>query len=464
MKKFAKVAVAALILLSLTPQPAISASAPKVVTPISISNSAGIGATIKLKPAKLNAVATRKYQWLLDGSILKGKTQSSIKLVSRYQGKALSVLETDKFKNGRVLKSTSQSIRVGVLQTAGTVRISFTDSSNTALKATIPASNPRATSYGYEWSLNPEVFLDGLSPQLPILNTYIGKTASVKITYYRDGFEPVVVNSEPFIIPVPSPVTETLLWSQEFNGAASARADSAFWSNDIGDGCSVGNCGWGNGERQWYNTAKGLQDGDGNFAITATKGQSLNNCYYGSCEWESAKLTTKGKIGFKYGRIEARIKGAAGQGPWPAFWMLGANYREVPGQSTDWPFCGEIDIFEAIGSNPNYNYGTPHSPTQHTGGQGYTGGNSLAYHTYAIDWAENKISWLIDGVEFYQITKAADYANDFYPFNQEFYVIVNMAIGGGFGGYVDPNLNSATMNIDWIRYYKVGNVGQVYNH
>jgi beta-glucanase (GH16 family) len=539
-------------------QPALSQPPVKIVSAVSITEIGGIGSTVKAKPAKLNASASRKYQWLLNGAVLPGKTKTSIKLISSYQNKSLAVRETVKFGSGRVLKSTSQPFLVGVLQTFGSMSIDFSDGTKTALRAILPATTPQATSFGYAWKVSPDFGVNGTNQEFTLQDSYYGKTVSVTVTMNRTGFAPLVVTSEPFsisesslgtlqatgqlrigfsntspstlkaIIPATTPratsysyswslsqdtgvtgagqefailksyygqsatVTVTynragygsltrtsnpflipelttgdqvLLWSQEFDDVAASAAESKYWSNDIGDGCGVGNCGWGNGERQWYTSNKGLQDGNGNFAITATKGGSNNNCYYGGkCEWESAKLTTKGKIGFKYGRVEARIKGAAGQGPWPAFWMLGANYREVPGQSTDWPFCGEIDIFEAIGANPNYNYGTPHSPTQHSGGQGYTGGNSLAYHNYAIDWSENKIAWLIDGVQFYQITKDVDYANAFYPFNQEFYVIVNMAIGGGFGGSVDPSLTSATMNIDWIRYYSVGGVGQVFNH
>ncbi|MFM6963495.1 MAG: family 16 glycosylhydrolase, partial [Micrococcales bacterium] len=179
-----------------------------------------------------------------------------------------------------------------------------------------------------------------------------------------------------------------LLWSQEFNDKAGTAASTKYFKHDLGNGF-----GWGNAELEYYTdgAANMATDGKGNMVIMAKRipdtSAILNSC--DNCQFTSAKVTTAGKLGFKYGRIEARIKTAAGSGMWPAFWMLGSSLNS----GNTWPDCGEIDILEGKGSEPNRAYGTVHGP-------GYFGGNgtqrgsvydnnaalSAGYHTYAIEW------------------------------------------------------------------------------
>ena len=263
--------------------------------------------------------------------------------------------------------------------------------------------------------------------------------------------------------PVAPPVTGTkvLLWSQEFNGGANTVADPSAWSNDLGDGSIFNNPGWGNNELQFYTNDAARLDGAGNLAITATKGTTGTSCYLGTCYWKSAKLTTKQKVGFKYGYLETRLKAPAGAGMWPAVWMLGANITENGG-SVPWPDSGEIDIYEGKGSAPFTVWGTPHNRNIHSGGT-ITSSTSLTenFHTYAINWSQDRIQWYFNGVLFHEF-KATDPGAQPYPFNLEFYLILNLAIGGGFGGAVDPALTTGTLSIDYIRFYSNDGVGQVF--
>lgn len=263
--------------------------------------------------------------------------------------------------------------------------------------------------------------------------------------------------------PVAPPITGTkvLLWSQEFNGGANSVADTSAWSNDLGDGNIFGNPGWGNNELQYYTSDSARLDGAGNLAITATKTATGYSCYIGTCYWKSAKLTTKQKVGFKYGYLEVRLKAPAGAGMWPAVWMLGSNITENGG-SVPWPDSGEIDIYEGKGSAPFTVWGTPHNRNIHSGGT-ITSSTSLTenFHTYAINWSQDRIQWYFNGQLFHDF-KATDPGAQPYPFNLEFYLIINLAIGGGFGGAVDPSLTTGTMSIDYIRFYSNDGVGQVF--
>ena len=261
----------------------------------------------------------------------------------------------------------------------------------------------------------------------------------------------------------PTTGTKVLLWSQEFNGAANTNPDSSAWIADLGDGSVYGNPGWGNSELEYYTNDSAKLDGAGNLSITATKTNTGYSCYIGTCYWKSAKLTTKQRVGFKFGYLEARMKTPAGAGMWPAFWMLGANINENGG-SVYWPNTGEIDIFEGKGSAPNTVWGTPHNINIHSGGTTYSSTPlSDGYHTYAINWSQDRIQWLFDGVVYHEL-KATDAGAQPYPFNLEFYLILNLAVGGGFGGPVDASLTSGTLSVDYVRFYSNDGVGQLLTH
>jgi len=267
-----------------------------------------------------------------------------------------------------------------------------------------------------------------------------------------------------------SPTKDRILWSQSFNEKAGTRVDPKTWTYDLGNGF-----GWGNGEREYYtNLPNNLStDGSGNLVITARPLSWDNNkdikmlrsC--NDCAYSSAKIVTRDKIGFKYGRIEARIKTPAGVGMWPAFWMLGVSRSTCNG----WPSCGEIDIMEARGAEVYRSVSTLH-------GDGYSGGERIVhsffsgstpmtdgFHIYRVDWLPNKICFyvdneLLDGCDTSLSVKPYSWA-----FNAEFYLILNLATGGQFdSGRLDETLPKAEMKIDWIKYSTYMGKGTLIKH
>lgn len=272
-------------------------------------------------------------------------------------------------------------------------------------------------------------------------------------------------------MPADSAITKKLLWSEEFNGKAGAALSTKNWNFDIGDGTESGIPGWGNREREYYIPSAIKQDGKGSAVIKATRmkvdpsGQTTKEnpyaCYYGTaCEWTSAKITTLGKVGFQYGRIEASIKMPKGAGMWPAFWMLGSDIKAKP-----WPACGEIDIIEAKGVNPKIAYGTVHGPG-YSGGDGIGGLTAMktfnysGFNRYAIEWLPDQIKWLLNDKVFFTLNKK-DVGDKEWVFNKEFYLILNVAVGGQFTGDIDPDLKSGSLTVDWIRYYSLNGQGKV---
>ena len=250
----------------------------------------------------------------------------------------------------------------------------------------------------------------------------------------------------------------TLAWSDEFDGAAGSPPNPVSWRLETGDGCAAGICGWGNSEKQRYTTdpANASHTGSGALAITARVAPAGLSCYYGPCRYTSAKLTTKGLVEPKYGRVEARIKLPHGQGLWPAFWMLGTGFPTTP-----WPASGEIDIMEFRGSRPEEMSSAMHGP-------GYSGDktpfvNRFAYpphahsddfHRYAAEWEPGQVRFYVDEVLHYTVNRGAPGARGAWAFDHAFYVILNLAVGGGFDG--DPASEAifpATMLVDYVRVY-----------
>lgn len=239
-------------------------------------------------------------------------------------------------------------------------------------------------------------------------------------------------------------VTKTqLVMAEEFDSGTAPNPN--IWNYDIGTGAN----GWGNSELQYYtNRTQNVKVENGVLKITALKENFMGSAY------TSTRILTKGKFEKKYGRIEARIKLPLGKGLWPAFWMLGANSSTVV-----WPQCGEIDIMEYLGSNPISIFGTVHGP-------GYSGGNAISknysltnnrfdndFHVFGIEWDENKINYYVDDVLYNQITPE-DVPGE-WVFNQPFYIILNMAVGGNFPG--SPNSETVfpqTMLVDYVRVYE----------
>jgi beta-glucanase (GH16 family) len=234
-----------------------------------------------------------------------------------------------------------------------------------------------------------------------------------------------------------------LVWQDEFNTAGAPN--SAFWSYNIGTGSN----GWGNNELQYYtDRPENIVVENGVLKITARQ-----ESYLGS-GFTSARILTKGKLEKKYGRFEARIKLPWGKGLWPAFWMLGANSDTVL-----WPQCGEIDIMEYLGSNPTTVLGTLHGPG-YFGGSAVTKSYSLTgdrfdtdFHIFGIEWGENYINYYVDDVLYNQITPE-DVTGE-WVFDEPFYIILNMAVGGNLPG--SPNQNTVfpqEMLVDYVRIYQ----------
>lgn len=269
-----------------------------------------------------------------------------------------------------------------------------------------------------------------------------------------------------FIAPEAGPAqaapASKLLWSQEFNAKAGTAPDPKIFKYDLGEGG-----GWGNSEQQYYTNKKQniRLDGKGNLVITARRIPDplyFDPCI--SCQFTSARINTADRVGFRYGRMVIRAKLPAGVGTWPALWMLGADL----GKTHPWPDSGEIDIMEAKGSQPTYAYGTVHGP-------GYSGGNAVGgvyssplelnsgFHVYSIDWLPNRIDFIVDGTPYFQVTPDAIGPNK-YVFNKEFFLIMNLAMGGNFTGDIDPELQQADLAIDYIRYYSLNGQGRVFKH
>ncbi|WP_396143598.1 family 16 glycosylhydrolase [Flavobacterium sp.] len=249
-------------------------------------------------------------------------------------------------------------------------------------------------------------------------------------------------------------VTKTqLVMSDEFN--EDGAPNTSLWNYDIGTGSN----GWGNNELQYYtNRASNIKVENGMLHITARNEQYMGKAY------TSARILTKGKYDTKYGRIEARIKLPRGKGIWPAFWMLGSNIEtaiEIPDNpnTVAWPQCGEIDIMEYLGNKPTEFFGTVHGP-------GYSGGASIGktytlpnsrfdtdFHVFGIEWDENYINFYVDDKLYNQITPE-DVPGE-WVFNQPFYIILNVAVGGNLPGSPDSQTPfPQTMLVDYIRVYQ----------
>lgn len=225
----------------------------------------------------------------------------------------------------------------------------------------------------------------------------------------------------------------TLVWSDEFNGSS---LDQSNWNYNIGGH------GWGNHEQEYY-TDKNATVENGNLVITGKAASIDSNAY------TSSRITTKGKHEFQYGRIEARIKIPAGQGLWPAFWMLGANIDKV-----DWPACGEIDIMEHINTDSTF-YGTLHWVNN----QKVSAGNQLRaapedFHVYSIEWNADSINWMLDGTRYHSV-EIKNNINSTEEFHKPFFILLNLAIGGDWPGQtIDQSKIPAEMLVDFVRVYQ----------
>jgi beta-glucanase (GH16 family) len=250
------------------------------------------------------------------------------------------------------------------------------------------------------------------------------------------------------------PPAWTLAWSDEFDGAAGAPVDGTKWIAETGGE------GWGNQEREYYTALpeNASLDGAGHLVITARAEppSSTYHCWYGACQYTSARLMTKGRLESTYGRFESRIRIPRGQGIWPAFWMLGADIGTV-----GWPKSGEIDVMENIGKEPTMVHGTMHGPG-YSGGNGISGSYTLPtgafaddFHVFAVEWTPGQVRWLVDDQEYHRATPASLPSGTTWVFDHPFYLLMNVAVGGAWPG--NPDASSTfpqQMVVDYVRVYR----------
>jgi len=230
-----------------------------------------------------------------------------------------------------------------------------------------------------------------------------------------------------------------LVWEENFDGDS---LNEKVWNFELGDGCPD-ICGWGNNESQIYTKVNHKVE-NGYLVITAKKEDNV---------YTSTRITTKNKQEFQYGRIEVRAKLPLGKGLWPAFWMLGSNISEV-----DWPLCGEIDIVEYVGREPNTIFTSLHTQDSHGNtintAKRIIEGIEEGFHTYEIDWNKDKIEFYIDRELFYTFNPGIKTIN-IWPFDQPYFFIINLAIGGNFGGKeIDDSIFPQEFIIDYIKVYQ----------
>ncbi|HAH57368.1 MAG: glycoside hydrolase family 16 protein [Lentimicrobiaceae bacterium] len=236
--------------------------------------------------------------------------------------------------------------------------------------------------------------------------------------------------------------TLKLLWAEEFDYTGAPSPEN--WGYDTGDH------GWGNNELQNYTAnPENAFVKDGLLTIKAIKTGE---------KWTSARLLSKNKRDFKFGRIEVRAKLPSGVGTWPAIWMLPTEW--VYG---GWPQSGEIDIMEHVGYNPGVVHGTVHTKAYNhkigtqVGDTILIPGFDKQFHVYAIAWDAEKIDFFVNDQKYF--TFKNDHKGDFasWPFDQAFHLILNIAIGGDWGGVkgIDPNLEQAIMVVDYVRVYEI---------
>lgn len=233
-----------------------------------------------------------------------------------------------------------------------------------------------------------------------------------------------------------------LIWSEEFN--YTGLPSDAYWTFETGGG------GWGNNELQYY-----LADSANAYVSEGTLVITARNETFGARDYTSARLITKDKFEFRYGRIEASLKLPYGQGIWPAFWMMGENISQV-----GWPACGEADIMEMVGGADGDNtiYGTVH--WDNGGSHAQSGGSHTlpsgvfadTFHVFVVEWTPQSISWSVDGIQYHAMTITGE---EFSEFHNEFFLLLNLAVGGNWPGSPDGStVFPQAYEVDYIRVYR----------
>ena len=240
------------------------------------------------------------------------------------------------------------------------------------------------------------------------------------------------------------------IWAEEFD--YEGLPDPAKWSYDVGDGCPR-LCGWGNNELQYYTTetSRNARVEKGKLIIEAHRE------FYQGRDYTSARLITRNKGDWQYGRIDIRAKLPYGRGTWPTIWML----PTMDSKDFSWPLDGEIDIMEHVGYNQDMVYGTIHTQAYNSmiGTQKvdsiHVQDAYQAFHVYSIHWTPNKIEWFVDNEKYHTIVKDGK-EKEKWPFDRPFYLIMNLAVGGRWGGKhgVDEKVWPQRLEVDYVRVYK----------
>jgi beta-glucanase (GH16 family) len=242
---------------------------------------------------------------------------------------------------------------------------------------------------------------------------------------------------------------QKLVWADEFD--APGAPDTTKWNYDMGDGCP-NNCGWGNNELEYYTKdPKNVRIENGNLIIESHK-DSLGGKIY-----TSTRIVSKGKGDWLYGRIEIKAKLPRGKGTWPAIWMLSTEWKYG-----GWPESGEIDIMEHVGFDPGVVHANLHSAkynhTKQTQQEGKITVPDVqdAFHIYALEWEENEIRVFVDDKMYHQVKRNSQEDFTGWPFDQKFHLIMNIAVGGNWGGIqgVDENIWPQRMEVDYVRVYQ----------
>jgi beta-glucanase (GH16 family) len=265
--------------------------------------------------------------------------------------------------------------------------------------------------------------------------------------------------SSPTFYPEPEEEWE-LVWSDEFDGDS---LNAANWDVQVGDGTAEGIPGWGNNELQWYQ-ADNLSVADGNLTISA---RAENVEGYG---YTSGRIRTFEKFEFTYGRVEASVKAAPGQGLWSAFWMMPTD-----SPYGTWAASGELDIMEVINADTDLErvYGTAHYgfawplQQQSQGPATPVEDPSGDFHEYALEWSGNELRWYVDGVNYQTLTRDGWYTYYYAgreigyqvgagaaPFDVDFHLLLNLAIGGTLPGEVGEGAIPSDMVVDYVRVYR----------
>lgn len=352
-------------------------------------------------------------------------------------------LESIKVSEGNSLASQSLIVQVnGTLQSDLTVSYHLKegtakfdqDLKSTSGQLTLLASQPTA-------QVSVEIIGDEyleLTESFDLVVTYEGQEYPLTVEIADDDpMEEILISSTGFYTSNVHPSMQ-LVWSDDFSGT---QLNMNYWTYELGNGCSVGVCGWGNNELESYTSdPANIFVANGTVTIKA-----LNNA--GS--YTSARIKTQGKVNVQYGRIDVRAKLPSGQGIWPAIWMLGEKITSV-----NWPACGEIDIMELVGHEPQKVHGTVHYSNE--GYKSSTGSTSLSsgdfsdqFHVFTIMWEKNKITWYVDNQSF------KTFETNVTTFNNPFFFILNVAVGGNWPGPPDANtVFPQEMVVDYVRVFR----------